>query len=522
MIACAGFLLTAPAWSRSWTDDKGRKVEAEFAGIQGTTVQLKLPNGKIAPVPFAQLSQEDQTFAVEQDLRANGADSSQTSRDRTPDYTKAVTRPHPPLDQRIWPETLELGRNLPTPVKEPAPKKGPVRYRMGRFQFETDADPGVEAIREAGQNFTRFEELFQQLPWDLAPVPAENNLFQVRLFAPAGNTKKGPPPRRCVYNIRDKRFYADLVMLTQTSSTLTRELVNMMMDPVLHVLPIWAAEGAVEYLEAIPVRTGTLHLSELPDAIGPYVVAMREKQSRLNTGLPNKPSVKGLLTALRMSHKSWSDSLTEGQVMLPPPPGSSVPAFEPPAPVDPAVSTAPTRGHCPGIPDRIDALPQPYQRFDTTYRERTPEMYNAISAVQTHLRMHSCLLFYYFLHLDNASPRGDPMLTFLDKTSDFAAQIRMYEQAVAEYHKLFAQYQKAWVKFSQLPGVTVAGGTLSHPGHLKPPQPPVPPRAPLDATTLPDEDLTLAHQAILIRGRSDEELGEAFRKGFATLGIDLL
>jgi len=52
---------------RTWTDDQGRKIEAEFVGTQGAganvLIKLKLADGRIVPFPLAKLTEADQLYA---------------------------------------------------------------------------------------------------------------------------------------------------------------------------------------------------------------------------------------------------------------------------------------------------------------------------------------------------------------------------------------------------------------------------------------------------------------------------
>ncbi|MEM7015645.1 MAG: DUF1549 domain-containing protein [Verrucomicrobiota bacterium] len=59
-------VLAGVAHGRTWTDVQGRKVEADYAGIESGKVILQLPNGKKIPFPFNQLSAEDQEFVKKQ------------------------------------------------------------------------------------------------------------------------------------------------------------------------------------------------------------------------------------------------------------------------------------------------------------------------------------------------------------------------------------------------------------------------------------------------------------------------
>ena len=55
-------LATATADPRSWTDVKGRKIEAEFVSQTADKVTLKLASGKDVTLLKTQLSAEDREF----------------------------------------------------------------------------------------------------------------------------------------------------------------------------------------------------------------------------------------------------------------------------------------------------------------------------------------------------------------------------------------------------------------------------------------------------------------------------
>ena len=59
---CIFVALGSLSWAemREWTDSQGRKIQAEYVGVEAGKVSMKLANGKLAAVPFAQLSEADQ------------------------------------------------------------------------------------------------------------------------------------------------------------------------------------------------------------------------------------------------------------------------------------------------------------------------------------------------------------------------------------------------------------------------------------------------------------------------------
>ena len=63
-----GMLLVAFVSARTWTDKKGRKIEAEYLSQTKDTVRLKLKNGKEVSVPFSNLSRADLNFLSEAEI----------------------------------------------------------------------------------------------------------------------------------------------------------------------------------------------------------------------------------------------------------------------------------------------------------------------------------------------------------------------------------------------------------------------------------------------------------------------
>lgn len=64
---CLLFVATlATASARTWTNQNGKTVEAEFVALNGETLVLKGDQGKTYEIPLASLSEADQSFAKEQ------------------------------------------------------------------------------------------------------------------------------------------------------------------------------------------------------------------------------------------------------------------------------------------------------------------------------------------------------------------------------------------------------------------------------------------------------------------------
>ena len=62
--ALTSSLLAVDLTTRIWTDQKGRRVEATFYGIEGETIKLMTADGQMHPVPFQNLIETDQKLAL--------------------------------------------------------------------------------------------------------------------------------------------------------------------------------------------------------------------------------------------------------------------------------------------------------------------------------------------------------------------------------------------------------------------------------------------------------------------------
>lgn len=85
----------ASAWSRTWTDSNGRKLEADFVSTIGGTVTLKrAADGVTFTLPMVKLSAEDQEW-----VKTTAASAAKPGAATTP-ATSAATAPPKPIE---WP-----------------------------------------------------------------------------------------------------------------------------------------------------------------------------------------------------------------------------------------------------------------------------------------------------------------------------------------------------------------------------------------------------------------------------------
>ncbi|MEN8774822.1 MAG: SHD1 domain-containing protein [Akkermansiaceae bacterium] len=74
-----GVAIMTSVGARTWTDKKGRKIEAEYVSQTKDAVLLKLKNGKEVSVPFSNLSRADLNYLIEAEIAA-----AEKSKDKKP------------------------------------------------------------------------------------------------------------------------------------------------------------------------------------------------------------------------------------------------------------------------------------------------------------------------------------------------------------------------------------------------------------------------------------------------------
>jgi hypothetical protein len=138
--------LTALAEARPWTDSTGRQVEAEYSGMQGDSVLLKLASGQTVPFPLARLSAEDQAFAKAQASSPAAIPAAATA--TKPDAARI------PLEKRTWPQNVIVPAKAVeiAAISENAADRKYV-YQSEAFEFSSQAKLACSGMIEVARTF---------------------------------------------------------------------------------------------------------------------------------------------------------------------------------------------------------------------------------------------------------------------------------------------------------------------------------------------------------------------------------
>ncbi len=308
------WLISAPAMAemRAWTDSSGRKVQAEFAGMQGDSVLLKLSADKTIPYPVARLSAADQAFIQAQSQTpVASADTQQPTRT--------------PIEKRTWPATVEVPAKSVeiAAVSESAADRKFV-YRSAAFEFTSQAKLAGSVMKEVARTFEATKTLVEALPWGIVCRPPNG---MPRFLAALYETKAdyvaagGPEMSGGVYSRADNIFKIPFPSLgmekrgqtyykddSYSNGTLVHEITHQLMDEYLTFLPTWIIEGTAEYTEMLPYKAGIFrsdsHKNGLKEDVGLWAE---------NEGF--RPDIGNLEAHMTMTRDQWDAACSTPQKM---------------------------------------------------------------------------------------------------------------------------------------------------------------------------------------------------------------
>lgn len=174
---------------RTWTTSEGRLFQAAYLDADGMRVALRMPDGKTNVLPLKSLCPEDQAF-VQTRMRAAAPAGA------PPENAPPKPPPLPPAQKRIWPEKAspeESALNVQQ-VPETPSQKGYL-YRSKSFEFHAPEKLAGSVMKEIARTFEATRTLNQVLPWGIQPQPPSDfGYYRAHLYADrAGYIQDGGP-----------------------------------------------------------------------------------------------------------------------------------------------------------------------------------------------------------------------------------------------------------------------------------------------------------------------------------------
>lgn len=305
--------------TRSWTDLRGRETDAVLLAFDGVRATFLLDGGKVAFVPFLQLSEKDR------------------------DFLSAWRDEHPglpwidPVHMPPWPPGVDTGKARVVRHTELAHAETPIVYRSRHFELQSDLDVATAVWEEIATVLEATRELVYALPLGLRAKPALPDHFRwidagarleydpdhlyVQFFSdPDAFARTGVPAgaggfyanwrRQMVISLdnfgiknEDGRLRLDY---RENLFVLKHEITHQLMHYWLPFLPQWLSEGFAEYIAAVPYRDGRYSFQNLDSAFLKYLNRWRYNQN------PRSIPAWRPQAMLEMTPQQWIDAAGEG------------------------------------------------------------------------------------------------------------------------------------------------------------------------------------------------------------------
>lgn len=408
---------------RTWSTSDGRFIQASLVNTDGALVMLRMANGQTGTIPIQKLSPADQTF-IRTKLGAN-------AQIVLPKAPVEKNQPLLPAAKRIWPEKVTPDEKAldVTQVSEASSDQQYV-YHSRNFEFVSQDKLAGSVMKEIARTFEATRTLADTLPWGIQPKPpADLGYYRAKFYVDRKHyTDDGAPANSGgVYMRRDRIFkipFESLGLEMRGKTWFKNE--NYRNDTIVHEVTHQMMHDFLTFLPIWMTEGSADYTAMLPYRAGTFSSAMHEK------------GIKEYIKSYQLrSVGSLADvgSLTELMKMT---------------------------------------SEEWHSRADKGAKE------------QSRLYFSSCLLVYFFCHLDGDG-HGTPLLLYFDK---------------------IREARDAWAEFLANPAVKRnPDGSSSYPSNLSAPAQPRSPNYGIELGKM------------LASGRDEAQLKRAFTEGFKKIGV---
>lgn len=275
----ASFLHTH-AEARTWTDVKGRQIEAEILGKTANSVTVLL-KGKQTQIPLSKLSEQDREFVKNWEQPAAEESSNNADLDK--------------LFEKQWPKLVSV--NLDIEITEETGENESYVYQSPHYEFISDAKLSKVPVKRFSVLFEATRQYVQELPYANLKSYQTGERYKVYLFESLHSyVEAGGPPGSAGVYIPNK----DIIMVPfqslglikrgsswaidydRTNKTLPHEITHQITDREYYAPGAsgWFSEGFAEYVAVTPYRSGKFSVSKAPSYIEQYVTSFAKADNR--------------------------------------------------------------------------------------------------------------------------------------------------------------------------------------------------------------------------------------------------
>lgn len=398
---------------------------------------LRRPNGQLAQIPLLRLSLADQVYIKNSLSPANPALTATPvpgapgatpgpAVPATPDRTASI----PPPEKRVWPTKVEVdSRAIEVKTVTEASAEQKYVYRSQAFEFSSEDKLAGSVMKEIARTFEATHALVAALPWGIDPKPpADLGYYQARFYVTRDSyiAAGGPQNSGGVYSQRDRIFRVPFpsLGLEMRGKTWFKD-EKYQNDTIVHEITHQMMDDFLPFLPIWAIEGMAEYTRILPYRAGVFHVESHER---------------GIKDYIKME-------ATQGITLK-------------------------------SLGSMMDHLHMTSQAWHERADNGGPEQHKLYFA--------SCLMVYYFSHLDGDG-KGARFLTYLDK---------------------IREARDAWDTFFKDPRVVRnKDGSITFPRDL-----PLPSQQKKDAYGL--EQLP-----ILLNGRDSAQLQKAVEDGYKKIGV---
>jgi hypothetical protein len=333
--------------------------------------------------------------------------------------------------ERIWPDTVEVSaRSIEVSAIEESLENKNYVYRSEFFQFTAQDKLAVSVMKEIARTFEATHTLVKALPWGIDPAPpADLGYYQAKFYATRRSymLEGGPENSGGVYFSKDRIFRVPFESLgVEMRGKTWFKNSDYRNDTLVHEITHQMMHDFLPYLPTWVIEGTAEYTEMLPFNAGKFLASSHER-------------------GIKEYMKEFNERL--------------------------GMTTADVGS----IADHMNMTGQVWhEKADGGGRE------------QARLYYASCLLVYYFSHLDGDG-KGTRFLKYLDQ---------------------IAAGRDAWKKFFSNPEVKLnADGSFTYPRSLPLPE------------QKRDEAYGIAQLSVLLDGRTPYQLEEDVKTGFKKIGV---
>ncbi|MFT7303835.1 MAG: hypothetical protein ACI8UZ_002678 [Akkermansiaceae bacterium] len=153
--------------ARTWTDVKGRKIDAEFVSQDANAVTLKLKNGNEVKVPFSNLSRGDLAHLVELDT-ASGKKERPAGDEKMEKEGEGDEKAPAPVADADWDKAVPKEAVLMAPIEVQEVKKDKLtHYSSANFRIVADSRLKSKALQTILEACELTRNYCEALPFGL-------------------------------------------------------------------------------------------------------------------------------------------------------------------------------------------------------------------------------------------------------------------------------------------------------------------------------------------------------------------